>query len=245
MCKDMWESGDILPKDKWHKAIRILNEKALNNRYPYYPFYNTSNEYNSANWHNVNFTKEEIEAELLRIFKGYPKYQAHTEEGIKNDILYQSMLNMLGFMQDVGAYFGVLRVGHGISDDVIEAYIMKDKDIYKQVINHALEKYDEVFSKLYEIENIDKDIDDILKLEDKDEMKRELKALTLSHCKTIFDRDTESIVELKDAAISCVRTFSNENKEFIRLANILGNETKTSSEKTMEKFRKYLDTYTK
>ena len=105
MCEDL-KSDDLSPDDKWSKALKILNDKA--NR-GYYPYYASPSENNSSNWHNVNFTKDEIESELLKVFKGYPKYTAHTDEGIKNDELFQSVLAMLGFMQDVGAYYGVLR----------------------------------------------------------------------------------------------------------------------------------------
>ena len=245
MYTDLSKSDELSPNDKWSKALRLLNDKATCGYYPYRPYYSSPNEYDSANWHDVNFTKDEVEAELLNVFKKYPKYSAHTDEGIKNDVLFQSVLAMLGFMQDVGAYYGVLRVGHSISDDVIETYIMKDKDTNRQIMNHVLEKYDDVFSKLYDIKNIDKDIDDILNLEDKDEMKRKLKALTLSHCKTIFEKDNESIEELRDAAISCVRTFGNNNKDFIRLANIVGTDSKTSTERLLDRYKGYLKMFDK
>lgn len=232
MHGDLLKSDDISPDDKWSKALRILNNKA---DHGYYPYYNSPHEYDSSNWHEVQFSKEELENELVKVFKGYFKYSAHTEEGIRNDELFQSMLAMLGFMQDVGAYYGVLRVGYSISDDIVETYIMKDKSTNRQVMNHVLEKYDDMFSKLYDIKNIDKDIEDILNLEDKDEMKRKLKALTLSHCKTIFEKDTESISELRDAAISCVRTFGDKNKDFIKLASIVGTDSKTSTESLIDR----------
>ena len=96
-------------------------------------------------------------------------------------------------------------------------------------------KWNKIDCKLYNINNIDKDIDKILNLEDKDEMKRKLKALTLSHCKTIFEKDTESIAELRDAAVSCVRTFGDKNKDFIRLASIVGTNSKTSTESLIDR----------
>lgn len=222
-------------KDKWNKTIKILNEKATADRYPYYyGMRDTRMEYEYTNWHNVRFEKDEIEKELLNTFKKHPKYTTYTDEGVKNDDLFQAILAMLGFMQDVGAYYGVLRCGYAIQEDVIEAYINSDKDRYNSIMTQVLIKHDEMFSKLYDFKNIDKDIDDIVNLEDKEDMKRKIKELTLSHCKTIFEKDTESIEELRDAAISCVRTFGNENRDVIRLARVVGTDSKTSTERLID-----------
>ena len=83
MYTDLSKSDELSPNDKWSKALRILNDKATCGYYPYHPYYSSPNENDSANWHEVNFTKDEVEAELLNIFKKYPKYSAHTDEGIK------------------------------------------------------------------------------------------------------------------------------------------------------------------
>lgn len=71
---------DLSPKDKWSKTLKILNDIATDNTYPYR---NVPIEEDSDNWHNIIFTKREVEEELLNVFKNYPKYSAHTEEGIK------------------------------------------------------------------------------------------------------------------------------------------------------------------
>ena len=211
-------------KDKWSKTIKILNEKALSDRYPYYYYgmIDTCMEYEYTNWHDVRFNKDEIEKELLNTFTKHPKYTTYTDEGVKNDDLFQAILAMLGFMQDVGAYYGVLRCGYAIQEDVIEAYINGDKDRYNSIMTQVLIKNDEMFSKLYDFKNIDKDIEDIVNLPDKEEMKRKIKELTLSHCKTIFEKDTESIVELQRVAREYINSFKEDNKEVIRLANALG-----------------------
>jgi hypothetical protein len=188
---------DLSPNDKWSKTLKILNGIAEDNTYPYRCIYrDVPLEDNSDNWHNILFTKREVEAELLNVFKNYPKYSAHTEEGIKNDELYQSMVALMGFMQDTGAYYGVLGVGHYIDDDIVEAWVMSDKDRYDSVMSNLLLKYDNVFSKLYDIDNIDKDIDDILYLEDKDKMKSKIKELILSHCTAIFLIKTMKVYQI-------------------------------------------------
>ena len=48
-------------KDKWNKTIKILNEKALSDRYPYYygMRIDTRIEYEYTNWHDVRFNKDE------------------------------------------------------------------------------------------------------------------------------------------------------------------------------------------
>nr|DAK99238.1 MAG TPA: hypothetical protein [Caudoviricetes sp.] len=224
-------------RDKWSKTLRLLNEKARADRYPYYYHMNTDVrlEYDYRNWNEVQFTKDEVEKELLNIFKKYPKYTAYTDEGLKNDGLFQAMLAMLGFMQDVGAYYGVVRCGYSINDDIIEAYVNSDKDTHNRIMTQVLIKQDEVFSKLYNIKDIDKDIDDILNLQDKEEMKRKIKELTLSHCKTIFEKDTESIVELQRVAREYIDSFKEENKEIIRLANVLGSKPNDTSLEAIEK----------
>ena len=105
----------------------------------------------------MHFSKKEIEDELLKVFQGYHRYSAHTEEGIRNDELYQSMVAMMGFMQDIGAYYGVMRVGYNIDEDVIEAYITGDKDRYKGIMTEVIAKHDDMFSRLYNIKNIYKE----------------------------------------------------------------------------------------
>jgi len=152
---------DLSPKDKWSKTLKILNDIATDNTYPYRILYRSVPiEEDSDNWHNVLFTKSEVEKELLNVFKNYPKYSAHTDEGIKNDELFQSIVALMGFMQDTGAYYGVLRVGHYIDDDIVEAYVMSDKDRYNSIMSNLLLKYDNVFSKLYDIDNLDSDIEE-------------------------------------------------------------------------------------
>lgn len=204
---------DDCSKDKWGKTIMMLNEKARFGLFPYEDDY--------TNWHNVHFSKKEIEDELLKVFQSYPKYSAHTAEGIRNDELYQSMVAMMGFMQDIGAYYGVMRVGHNIREDVIEAYITDDKDRYKGIMTEIIAKHDEMFSKLYNIKNIDEDIDNILKLQDKEDMKKKIKELIYSNCRAIFDKDTESISEIERVAKSCLQDFKNENVNILRLASVL------------------------
>lgn len=223
-------------KDKWSKTLRLLNEKALSNRYPYYRYAGNDirMEYDYRSWNEIEFTKDEIEKELLNVFKKYPKYSAYTDEGVRNDDLFQAMLAMLGFMQDVGAYYGVIRCGYVIKDDIVEAYVNSDKDRYNIIMTQVLIKQDEIFSKLYNIKNIDKDIESIVNLEDKEEMKRKIKELTLSHCKTIFEKDTESIAELQRVARECVNSFKEENKEVIRLANVLGSKPNDTSLEAIE-----------
>lgn len=233
---------DLSPNDKWSKTLKILNEIAEDNSYPYRCIYrDVPLEDNSDNWHNILFTKREVEAELLNVFKNYPKYSTHTEEGIKNDELYQSMVALMGFMQDTGAYYGVLGVGHYIDDDIVEAWVMSDKDRYDSVMSNLLLKYDNVFSKLYDIDNIDKDIDDILNLEDKDEMKRKIKELVLSNCTAIFNKDNSTISDLKDGVIKFIRDFKRDNKEVFELASLIGDNDETSSEYYLSKLQRYID----
>lgn len=233
---------DLSPNDKWSKTLKILNEIAEGNTYPYRCIYrDVPLEDNSDNWHNILFTKREVEAELLNVFKNYPKYSAHTEEGIKNDELYQSMVALMGFMQDTGAYYGVLGVGHYIDDDIVEAWVMSDKDRYDSVMSNLLLKYDNVFSKLYDIGNIDKDIDDILNLEDKDKMKRKIKELILSHCTAIFNKDNSTISDLKDGVVKFIRDFKRDNKEVFELASLIGDNDETSSEYYLNKLQRYID----
>lgn len=233
---------DLSPNDKWSKTLKILNEIAEDNTYPYRCIYrDVPLEDNTDNWHNILFTKREVEAELLNVFKNYPKYSAHTEEGIKNDELYQSMVALMGFMQDTGAYYGVLGVGHYIDDDIVEAWVMSDKDRYDSVMSNLLLKYDNVFSKLYDIDNLDKDIDDILNLEDKDKMKSKIKELILSHCTAIFNKDNESISDLKDGVIKFIRDFKRDNKEVFELASLISCDDKTSSEYYLGKLKHYID----
>lgn len=233
---------DLSPSDKWSKTLKILNEIATDNTYPYRILYrDIPIEEDSDNWHNVLFTKSEVEKELLNVFKNYPKYSAHTEEGIKNDELYQSMVALMGFMQDTGAYYGVLRVGHYIDDDVVEAYVMSDKDRYNSIMSNLLLKYDNVFSKLYGIDNLDSDIDSILNLEDKDEMKRKIKELVLSNCTAIFNKDNSTISDLKDGVVKFIRDFKRDNKEVFELASLIGDNDETSSEYYLNKLQRYID----
>ena len=233
---------DLSPKDKWSKTLKILNGIAEDNTYPYRCIYrDVPLEDNSDNWHNILFTKREVEAELLNVFKNYPKYSAHTEEGIKNDELYQSMVALMGFMQDTGAYYGVLRVGHYIDDDIVEAYVMSDKDRYNSIMSNLLLKYDNVFSKLYDIDNLDSDIDSILNFEDKDEMKRKIKELVLSNCTAIFNKDNSTISDLKDGVVKFIRDFKRDNKEVFELASLIGDNDETSSEYYLNKLQRYID----
>ena len=233
---------DLSPKDKWSKTLKILNDIATDNTYPYRILYrDIPIEEDSDNWHNVLFTKREVEEELLNVFKNYPKYSAHTEEGIKNDELYKSMVALMGFMQDTGAYYGVLRVGHHIDDDIVEAYVMSDKDRYNSVMSNLLLKYDNVFSKLYDIDNLDSDIDSILNLEDKDEMKRKIKELVLSNCTAIFNKDNSTISDLKDGVVKFIRDFKRDNKEVFELASLIGDNDETSSEYYLNKLQRYID----
>jgi hypothetical protein len=233
---------DLSPKDKWSKTLKILNDIATDNTYPYRILYRgVPIEEDSDNWHNVLFTKREIEEELLNVFKNYPKYSAHTEEGIKNDELYKSMVALMGFMQDTGAYYGVLRVGHYIDDDIVEAYVMSDKDRYNSIMSNLLLKYDNVFSKLYDIDNLDSDIDSILNLEDKDEMKRKIKELVLSNCTAIFNKDNSTISDLKDGVVKFIRDFKRDNKEVFELASLIGDNDETSSEYYLNKLQHYID----
>ena len=215
---------------------------ATDNTYPYRILYrDVPIEEDSDNWHNILFTKREVEEELLNVFKNYPKYSAHTEEGIKNDELYKSMVALMGFMQDTGAYYGVLRVGHHIDDDIVEAYVMSDKDRYNSIMSNLLLKYDNVFFKLYNIDNLDKDIDDILNLEDKDEMKRKIKELVLSNCTAIFNKDNSTISDLKDGVVKFIRDFKRDNKEVFELASLIGDNDETSSEYYLNKLQRYID----
>lgn len=233
---------DLSPKDKWSKTLKILNDIATDSTYPYRILYrNVPIEEDSDNWHNVLFTKREVEEELLNVFKNYPKYSTHTEEGIKNDELYKSMVALMGFMQDTGAYYGVLRVGHHIDDDIVEAYVMSDKDRYNSIMSNLLLKYDNVFSKLYDIDNLDGDIDSILNLEDKDEMKRKIKELVLSNCTAIFNKDNSTISDLKDGVIKFIRDFKRDNKEVFELASLIGDNDETSSEYYLNKLQRYID----
>ena len=233
---------DLSPKDKWSKTLKILNDIATDNTYPYRILYRgVPIEEDSDNWHNVLFTKREVEEELLNVFKNYPKYSAHTDEGIKNDELYKSMVALMGFMQDTGAYYGVLRVGYHIDDDIVEAYVMSDKDRYNSIMSNLLLKYDNVFSKLYDIDNIDSNIDSILNLEDKDEMKRKIKELVLSNCTAIFNKDNSTISDLKDGVVKFIRDFKRDNKEVFELASLIGDNDETSSEYYLNKLQRYID----
>ena len=224
-------------RDKWSKTLRLLNEKARADRYPYYYHMNidTRLEYDYRNWNEIQFTKDEVEKELLNVFKKYPKYSAYTDEGLKNDGLFRAMLAMLDFMQDVGAYYGVVRCGYSINDDIIEAYVNSDKDTHNRIMTQVLIKQDEIFSKLYNIKDIDKDIENIVNLQDKEEMKRKIKELALSHCRTIFEKDTESIAELQRVVREYIDSFKEENKEIIRLANVLGSKPNDTSLEDIEK----------
>ena len=151
------------------------------------------------------------------------------------------MLALMGFMQDTGAYYGVLRVGHHIDDDVVEAYVMSDKDRYNSIMSNLLLKYDNVFSKLYDIDNLDSDIDAILNLEDKDEMKRKIKELVLSNCTAIFNKDNSTISDLKDGVVKFIRDFKRDNKEVFELASLIGDNDETSSEYYLGKLQRYID----
>lgn len=225
-------------KDKWGKTMKILNEKAKFRAFPYSTtYFKRPDEEDYKNWHNVRFSKKEIEDELLKVFQGYPKYSAHTEEGIRNDELYQSIVAMLGFMQDVGAYYGVMRVGYNIDEDVIEAYVTGDKNRYKSIMTEIIAKHDDMFSRLYNIKNVDKDIDDILNLQDKEEMKKKIKELIYSNCRAIFDKDTESISEIENVAKCCLQDFRNENANILKLASVLG---KSSDDDPVSKLKKIL-----
>lgn len=243
-----WINGkvydDTIGDDKWGKAIRLLNDRASSMAYPYYHIYYKRPEENDyRNWHNIEFSKEEVENELLKVFKAYPKYSAHIEEGIRNDELFQNMVALLGFMQDVGAYYGVVRTGYDISNDVIEAYITGDKNRYSSIVTQVITKQDEVFSKLYDFKNIDSDIDDILNLKDKEEMKKKIKELTLSHCRTIFDKDNESIIELKRAAENCIKIFRDENMEVLKLASMISSEDENHKDNTIFAIEKMLSDF--
>ena len=216
-------------KDKWGKTIKMLNEQARFGAFPYEGDY--------SNWHNLHFSKKEIEDELLKVFQGYHRYSAHTEEGIRNDELYQSMVAMMGFMQDIGAYYGVMKVGYNISEDVIEAYITGDKDRYKGIMTEIIAKHDDMFSRLYNIKNVDTDIDNILNLQDKEDMNKKIKELIYSNCRAIFDKDTESISEIENVAKSCLQEFKNENANILRLASVLA---KSSEDDPVSKLKKIL-----
>ena len=225
-------------KDKWGKTMKMLNEKA---RYWAFPFstsyFRRPDEEDYTNWHNIRFSKDEIEDELLKVFQGYPKYSAHTEEGIRNDELYQNIVAMMGFMQDVGAYYGVIRVGYNIDEDIIEAYITEDKNRYRSIMTEVIAKHDDMFSRLYNIKNVDKDIDNILNLQDKEDMKKKIKELIYSNCRAIFDKDTESISEIENVAKSCLQEFKNENKNILKLASVLA---KSSKDDPVSKLKKML-----
>ena len=88
-------------------------------------------------------------------------------------------------------------------------------------MTEIIAKHDEMFSKLYNIKNIDEDIDNILKLQDKEDMKKKIKELIYSNCRAIFDKDTESISEIERVAKSCLQDFKNENVNILRLASVL------------------------
>lgn len=227
--------------DKWNKTLKLLNDIANTNVFPF-TFYGCKKpeEMDYRNWHEAHFSKEDIEDELLRIFKGYPKYSAHTDEGIKNDELYQSMVNIMGFMQDVGAYYGVVRTGYTIDDSVIETYITGDKDRYNSIMTEILTKHDALFSKLYNIKNINKDIDNILNLDNKEDMKRKIKELIASHCRTIYDKDNESMIELKNIARMTIKEFVDKNKNIMRLSKFVNND-KCSKDDTLEALNKLLE----
>lgn len=151
------------------------------------------------------------------------------------------MVALMGFMQDTGAYYGVLRVGYYIDDDVVEAYVMSDKDRYNSIMSNLLLKYDNVFSKLYDIDSIDSDIDSILNLEDKDEMKRKIKELVLSNCTVIFNKDNSTISDLKDGVVKFIRDFKRDNKEVFELASLIGDNDETSSEYHLDRLKRYID----
>lgn len=88
---------------------------------------------------------------------------------------------------------------------------------------------------------IDKDIDDILNLEDKDKMKSKIKELILSHCTAIFNKDNESISDLKDGVIKFIRDFKRDNKEVFELASLISCDDKTSSEYHLDRLKRYID----
>ena len=145
-------------KDKWGKTMKILNEKAIFRAFPYSTsYFKRPDEEDYTNWHNVRFSKKEIEDELLKVFQEYPKYSAHTEEGIRNDELYQSIVAMLGFMQDVGAYYGVMRVGYNIDEDI---NLQDKEDIKKKIKELVYSNCRAIFDKdtesISEIENVAK-----------------------------------------------------------------------------------------
>lgn len=227
--------------DKWNKTLKLLNDVATLKIFPF-TIYGCKrpeeNDYRS--WHDVQFSKKDIEEELLKVFKVYPKYSAHTDEGIKNDELYQGMVNMMGFMQDVGAYYGVVRTGYTIDDSIIETYITGDKDRYNSIMSEILEKHDALFSKLYNFKNIDKDIDDILNLDNKEDIKRKIKEMVVSHCRTIYDKDNESITEFKNVARMCINEFVDKNKNILKLTKFIKDD-KHSKDDTLSVLKKMLE----
>ena len=242
-----WTSGNLRREiennsgDKWNKTLKLLNEIATSNSFPFTLYgCKRREEDDYRNWHDVHFSKEDIEEELLRIFKEYPKYSAHTDEGIRNDELYQSMINMMGFMQDVGAYYGVVRTGYTIDSSIIETYITGSKDRYNSIMNEILQKHDDMFSKLYKLKNIDSDIDAILNLEDKEEAKRKIKEMVMSHCRTIYDKDNESMIEVKNIARMTIKEFVDKNKNIMRLSKFVNND-KCSKDDTLEALKKLLE----
>ena len=118
---------------------------------------------------------------------------------------------------------------------------MSDKDRYNSIMSNLLLKYDNVFSKLYDIDNLDSDIDSILNLEDKDEMKRKIKELVLSNCTAIFNKDNSTISDLKDGVIKFIRDFKRDNKEVFELASLIGDNDETSSEYYLNKLQRCID----
>ena len=242
-----WTSGNLRREiennsgDKWNKTLKLLNEIATSNSFPFTLYGCKRHEEDDyRNWHDVHFSKEDIEEELLRIFKEYPKYSAHTNEGIRNDELYQSMVNIMGFMQDVGAYYGVVRTGYAIDSSIIETYITGSKDRYNSIMNEILQKHDDIFSKLYKFKNIDSDIDAILNLEDKEEAKRKIKEMVMSHCRTIYDKDNESMIEIKNIARMTIKEFVDKNKNIMKLSKFVNND-KCSKDDTLKVLEKLLE----
>lgn len=140
-------------------------------------------------------------------------------------------------MQDVGAYYGVIRVGYNIDEDIIEAYITEDKNRYRSIMTEIIAKHDDMFSRLYNIKNVNKDIDSILNLQDKEDMKKKIKELIYSNCRAIFDKDTESISEIENVAKSCLQEFKNENKNILKLASVLA---KSSDDDPVSNLKKML-----
>ena len=97
-----------------------------------------------------------------------------------------------------------------------------------------------MFYKLYKIKNIDSDIDAILNLEDKEEAKRKIKEMVMSHCRTIYDKDNESMIEVKNIARMTIKEFVDKNKNIMRLSKFVNND-KCSKDDTLEAMKKLLE----